>query len=219
MADCCSPSGYRHFFNRKQARRNLRRYRRKGLDKTAQRMVDYLTDRGVTGQSILEVGGGIGALHLELLRAGADRAVNVEISGGYEEVAEQLLAQENMTDRVQRDVMDFAERAEEFDPADTLVMNRVICCYPFMEKLLAAATGRSRHFLAASFPRDRRAARLAIGLGNWFLRLRRVDFQAYVHPNDAIVECATSHGFKVAMDDRDFIWRAMVFERLAPSAQ
>ncbi|MDH3425546.1 MAG: hypothetical protein OEM22_02640, partial [Acidimicrobiia bacterium] len=79
---------------------------------------------------------------------------------------------------------------------------------------MAAASGRSKRFLAASFPRDRRAARFVIGFGNGWLRFRKVDFQAYVHSNDEIVAAAAKQGFKVAFDDQDFIWRAMVFEKV-----
>ena len=217
MADCCSPSGYRHFFNQKEARRKLRQYRKKGLDGTAKQMTSYLTQRGMDDQTVLEVGGGIGSLQVELLQAGAAKAVNVDISSGYENVAKQLLAEEGLADKVERNVMDFAEQAEEFDTADTVVMNRVVCCYPFMEKLMTAASGRSKRFLAASFPRDRRAARIVVGFGNFMLRLRKVDFQAYVHSNDEIIAAAAGRGFKVAFDDQDFIWRTIVFERAAVS--
>ena len=39
----------------------------------------------VHGVSVLDVGGGIGAIELELLAAGAERATNVELSGEYEQ--------------------------------------------------------------------------------------------------------------------------------------
>ena len=212
MADCCNPSGYRHFFNQKEARRNLKTYDKRGLDGMAQAMVDYLASRGIGGDSILEVGGGIGALHVELLKAGAATATNVELSGGYEHVAGELLAREGLVDHVDRQLGDFTEVADELE-ADDVVMNRVICCYPSMERLMNAALGSTKRFLAASFPRDRLGAKIAIQLGNAYCKIRRVDFRAFVHPNDAIVATARDAGFTVAFSDRDFVWQGMVFER------
>jgi magnesium-protoporphyrin O-methyltransferase len=84
--DCCSGLGCDEFFDEKLARKDARRYRRKGLDGTAREIVAYLTNRGVEGASVLEVGGGTGTLQLEVLRGGARHAVNLELSRGYDGV-------------------------------------------------------------------------------------------------------------------------------------
>jgi magnesium-protoporphyrin O-methyltransferase len=214
VADCCNPSGYHHFFNQKEARRNLERYEKKGLDGMAQAMVDYLTSRGVSGRSVLEVGGGIGSLHLELLKAGADRATNVELSGEYEHVASELLEREGYAERVDRRVGDFTDLSGDLE-ADDVVMNRVVCCYPDMRRLMTAGLGSTNRFLAASFPRDRLGAKIAIGLGNTYCKVRNVDFRAFVHPPADIVAAALESGFTTAFSDRDFVWHGMVFERVA----
>ena len=53
MASCCDPPGYDEVFDVAFARRLAKRYRRKGLDRTAGRMVEALTDRGVDGATVL----------------------------------------------------------------------------------------------------------------------------------------------------------------------
>src|SRR5258708_33807251 len=73
MSDCCTPSGYRWIFSRKSAESQARRYRRKGLDATSARLFDVLRRRDLQGLTVLEVGGGIGDLQLQLLKAGAPR--------------------------------------------------------------------------------------------------------------------------------------------------
>src|SRR5690242_15766148 len=108
MSDCCTPRGYRRVFSEKSARAEARRYRRKGLDATSRRIFDVLRAQGVEGRTVLEVGGGIGALQIELLKAGAERAVSVELTPTYEEVAAELLEQNGLSDRVERRVADFA---------------------------------------------------------------------------------------------------------------
>ena len=79
MARCCAPSEYRRFFNSRVAAKDARRYRRDGLSETARDLVRLAGD--VRGESVLDIGGGIGALSLELLEVGAGRATSVEISG------------------------------------------------------------------------------------------------------------------------------------------
>ena len=87
---CCPPKGYTKLFSKRAARRDARRYRRGGLDDTALEMVDFLRDRGMTGASVLEIGGGVGVIQLELLKAGAGHATNLELSPEYEEQAQEL---------------------------------------------------------------------------------------------------------------------------------
>ncbi len=211
--DCCTPSGYGRFFNQRQARRDLRHYRRRGLGGTARDLASFLTERGVGGHTVMEVGGGVGALHVELLKAGAARAISVEISPEYEAVARELLEEEGLAGRVERHVADFATEAARFGGVDDVVMNRVLCCYPHVEKLMDAALGRARRYLAASFPRDRRLTRMVVRLSNWVFRVRRIDFQAYVHRPADILAAAARRGFTVAFDDHDLIWRVVVFEK------
>jgi 16S rRNA G966 N2-methylase RsmD len=61
-----------------------RRYRKRGLDRSARRMVEFLAQRGLEGASVLEVGGGVGEIEIELLKRGAARAVNLELSSAYD---------------------------------------------------------------------------------------------------------------------------------------
>jgi len=212
MADCCSVSAYGDFFNEKEARRNLRRYEKKGLDDIARSMIDYLVSRGMEGRSVLEAGGGIGTIQVELLEAGAESAVNVELSEEYESVASELLEREGLADRVQRVVGDFTELAPDLE-ADDVVLNRVICCYPYADRLMSAALTSSRRFVAATFPRDRLLARLAVGVANTYCRIRRIDFRSFVHPTDRIEVAAASEGFKVVFRNRNLVWETVVFER------
>jgi magnesium-protoporphyrin O-methyltransferase len=86
MSDCCSPKGYSSIFSEKRAHAEARRYRRRGLDRTSRRIAELL-QQGIAGRTLLEVGGGIGAIQIELLRAGITRAVNIELTPTYEGAA------------------------------------------------------------------------------------------------------------------------------------
>jgi hypothetical protein len=56
VSDCCTPKGYRQIFSEKNAAGEVKRYRRKGLDGTSKRILDFIRERGVEGKTLLEVG-------------------------------------------------------------------------------------------------------------------------------------------------------------------
>jgi len=70
-------------FSARFARRVARRYRKRGLSRSSTAIVTVLADRGIAGASVLEIGGGVGEIQVELLPGGAARATNLEISTNY----------------------------------------------------------------------------------------------------------------------------------------
>lgn len=209
---CCRPDSYGAFFGEKAARHALRRYRRRGLDGLSARMAGVLRDRGVRGATVLEVGGGIGALAVELLEAGAERATNVELSPEYEDIAAELAREHGVEQRLDRRIGDFVGEVGVPD-ADAVVMNRVVCCYPDYDALVGAAADRTRRLLVFSFPRERALVRTAFALMNLWLRLRRQEFRAFVHPVRAMLEVAQRHGLASVLEHRGIVWQVAAFER------
>ena len=147
MSDCCDRPGYQTVFSDRFARRIARTYRKRGLSRTQRRMVSFLTDRGINNASVLEIGGGVGEIQIELLSRGAREATNLEISRSYEAQAAALLERFGMTDRVTRRFVDIATSPDEVERADVVVLHRVVCCYPDYERLLSAAASRARRLL------------------------------------------------------------------------
>jgi len=190
-----------------------RRYRRKGLDSTSREIVELLKRHGIEGRSVLEVGGGIGGIQLELLKAGAARATSVELTPTYEEAAGGLLREAGLEDRVQRQVSDFVLSGITVPEADVLVMNRVICCYPDMPRLAAAAADHTREILVLSFPRATWWTRLAVTVGNFVLRAARREFQVFVHPPRSIVATLEGHGLSAVLNHAGAFWTVAAFSR------
>ena len=83
MSDCCTPRGYERIFSERSAWRQVKRFRSKGLDRTSRRVVDALKDLPLEGRTLLEVGGGVGTIQVELLRAGLARAISIELTPTY----------------------------------------------------------------------------------------------------------------------------------------
>ncbi|MFI5282659.1 MAG: class I SAM-dependent methyltransferase [Candidatus Dormibacterales bacterium] len=199
-------------FSERTAISEARRFRRSGLDRTSRRIIDLLKERGVEGRSVLEVGGGIGAIQIELLKAGAARAVSVELTPTYERVASQLLREAGLEDRVERRIADFAEAAEAIDKADIVVMNRAICCYPDMRKLAGAAADHTREVLVLTFPKRAWWVQMGLGLGNLALRVARREFHIFVHPPRDIIATAELHGLRTIANRPGFLWTLAAFQ-------
>jgi hypothetical protein len=214
MAGCCPPPGYREFFNARIARRDARRYRRKGLDASAERIVDFLRGHDITGTSLLEIGGGVGAIQIELLKAGVARATNLELSPAYEDTAAELLRERGLEARAERRLTDIVAEPAVVEEADVVVMHRVVCCYPEPKSLVGSAAGKARVWLVMSFPRERALLRLGSRLINVWLRLRRSDFRTYVHPVGTIVGTAVKAGFRPVLEQRGVVWQIAAFKRV-----
>jgi hypothetical protein len=156
MAGCCPSRDYQRFFNQRFARRLANRYRKRGLDKTAQTMVQFLQALGVEGASVLEIGGGVGELQIELLKAGAARAQNLELSPAYQQEAHRLAGQAGLQGRLDWRIHDLAADPGAVAPADLVVLHRVVCCcYPDYARLLGAAADHARRALVFSYPHQR----------------------------------------------------------------
>jgi magnesium-protoporphyrin O-methyltransferase len=215
VSDCCSPKGYRWIFSERSARSEAKRYRRKGLDSTSRRIVDFVKTQGVEGKTVLEVGGGIGAIQIELLKAGASRAISVELTPTYEEVAGELLREAGLANQVERMVMDFATAADRVSSADIVILNRVICCYPNMPRLTGAAADHARRLLLMSYPRRTWWLRIGLGLGNLVLWLMRREFHIFLHPPSEIIATSGGHGLEPILDEKGFIWTLAALRRAA----
>ena len=214
--NCCSAKGCDEFFSERVARRDAARYRRAGIDGSARRVVEFVREHGVQGRSVLEVGGGVGAIQLELLRAGAARAENVELSPAYEPYAAELLETAGLQGRVERRLLDFAAQGDEVQPADVVVLHKVVCCYPDYEALVGAAAVHARRQLALTFPRESWWLKLGIGTANLIERARRKTFRVYVHSPEAMIAVARSHGLEPTARHRGRLWEFCGLERTGP---
>ncbi|HEV8469326.1 MAG TPA: methyltransferase domain-containing protein [Candidatus Limnocylindria bacterium] len=213
MTDCCDPNGLRAVFGEARASSDARKYRRKGLDDDGRRIVDFLVARGMTDRTLLEIGGGIGALQIELLRAGAARAESVEISSAYEDVARELASEARLVERIDRRVGDFAVEHPGMDSADAVVLHHVVCCYPDMPGLVRPAAALARRWLVLTFPADRWWIRSGLRLVSGAQSLFRREFRVFFHEPSAIEAIARSAGLEPALAHRGFFWQLLALER------
>jgi 2-polyprenyl-3-methyl-5-hydroxy-6-metoxy-1,4-benzoquinol methylase len=213
MAGCCNSRGCDGFFTRRVARRAAQRYREKGIDRTARRMLAFLERAGVEGATVLEVGGGVGELQIELLKKGAAEAVNLELSSAYDEEATRLLREAGVEGRVKRRLHDLAADPNDIAPADVVVLHRVVCCYPDYERLLGAAADHARRLLVFSYPPRTMVSRLLVAAQNLFFRLRGMEFRTFAHPPARMLAVVEERGLRRAYSHHPLVWQIAGFER------
>jgi magnesium-protoporphyrin O-methyltransferase len=114
--------------------------------------------------------------------------------------------------------MDFAEAGIEVQPADVVVMNRVICCYPDMPKLAGTAADRAKGMLVMSFPNRRWWTRLGLTLANFGFRVIRLQFRVFLHPPALILAAVEHRGFKTRLNQPGLLWQVVAFERTSGGA-
>jgi magnesium-protoporphyrin O-methyltransferase len=178
-------------------------------------MVDFLRERGLEGATVLEIGGGVGAIEAELLRSGASSAVNVELSPSYEQAALELWREAGVDERAEFRVADVAQDGQNVEPADAVVMHRVVCCYPDYDALVGAAAERARHYLVLSFPRERLLIRAGLGAINLVARLLRWEYRSFVHPVAGILAAAEGQGLRPTFEHHGRIWQVAALERVS----
>lgn len=210
MAGSCCARDYEKVFGRKTAARDARRFRRRGLRGSAKTLVELAGD--VRGATVLEVGGGVGAIEIELLDYGATSATNVELAATYEDAARGLLEERGLTDRVERRVGDFVAEADSIPAHDVVVMHRVVCCYPDVNALVGAGAEHARRRMVLTFPQERRLSRAVLSAVNAVMRLTGSTFQVYIHPFDRIAAAAGAHGLGLVERRRSgYVWETAAF--------
>lgn len=214
---CCSPgdSPLDRQFDASYAARRLRAYREKGAAGLTHALIEALAAGGVEGQTVLDIGGGVGAVHHGLLRFGAAAAVDVDASRAYISVAREEAERQGHANRVQYLAGDLVRLADAVEPADLVALDRVICCYPDMAALVSRSATLARRRYGLVYPRDSWLGRVGVALLNAGYRLSRSPFRTYMHRTADVDAILTAHGLVKRLQRKTLIWQLALYERPA----
>jgi SAM-dependent methyltransferase len=200
-------------FGEATARRELRTYRRSGPARTTRWLLEGLRGGGVDGLTVLDIGAGVGAVHLDLLKHGAASAIDVDGSPAYVTVARDEAARQGLVDKVSYTVGDFVALAPIVAPADLVALDRVVCCYPDMEALVRQSVARARLRYGLVYPRDTWWIRTGGSALNLLARVARQRVRAYVHRTAEVESLVRGAGFEPRFRRTDLFWQVAVYER------
>jgi SAM-dependent methyltransferase len=210
---CAQCQGIQSMFADRMARRDLRRYRRKGPPRTTRILLDALKREGVEESTLLDIGGGVGAISNDLLEAGASSATVVDASPAYLRVAEEEAARQGHRVRIAYRAGDFVEMAKGIAPADVVTLDRVICCYDDMEALVTASAAKAERLYGLVYPRDTWWDRAGVSLANLTCRLRRTPFRVFVHDPAAVDGVIRGQGLAPRARALTPWWQVAVYAR------
>ena len=202
------------FYNQKKAASELRKYREKGPIPSTKALIDALIAEGVEGATVLDIGGGIGAVQHELLAVGAAHVTSVDASASYLEAAREEASRRGVEDRVTYRHGDFVELAESVPPADIVTLDRVLNVYPEWKRLVELSSVRAQRLYGLVYPRNTAMVRFVILVMNLILRLKRKPVRAAIRPADEIERIARANGLVPhAAQDVGPAWQVVVYRR------
>ena len=211
---CTQCQGIETTFNHRNAEKELRKYHKKGPTETTHSLVEFLKKKGTKGKSLLDIGGGVGIIQHELLRSGLASAVSVEASSAYSEVSKDEARHQGHEERIEYHHGDFIDLAPDIPMTDIVTLDRVICCYPDMEKLVDSSLSHAKDYYAVVYPLDTWWMKIGLAFSNFIQRIRRNSFRSYVHSKKAFHRLVEAHNFKRVFFRKTTFWRVEIFERV-----
>ena len=168
-----------------------------------------------TGRTVLELGCGRGLLLLDLVRAGAAHATGVDLSPVSIDAARARFEAAQLSERVDLSVGDGS--LAPLEQHDWVILDRVICCYPDVERLLANTLPAARQLYAFTTLTSRGFLGVVARVGEWIEDLwnaaRGQPCPGYVHSLDLIEERLASAGFRLRIRERKRQWHIAVYQR------
>jgi magnesium-protoporphyrin O-methyltransferase len=136
------------------AREKLARYRAHGPDPSTRALLEAISVEDIRGKTLLDIGGGVGAVQHELLRLGVAWAQEVEASTAYVAACQAEAGRQGHGDRIIHLSGDFGSVADAVEPADIVTLDRSVCCWHDPLTLIDQSAAKARWLYGLVYPRD-----------------------------------------------------------------
>ncbi len=208
---CCQ--GIEEVFSPEYVAGELKRYRARGASRTTRFLIEGIRSFGVQGFRLLDIGGGLGTIQHALLASGASTAVQVDASSAYLEASRQESQRLGLASRIDYLHGNFVDLAKDAEPAEIVTLDRVICCYGDMHKLLELSASHAKKILGLVYPRNTWWIKLGLRFQNAYLQLRRSPFRTYMHSSREVENIINATGFRRMYYRETWIWQVAIFSR------
>jgi tRNA1(Val) A37 N6-methylase TrmN6 len=197
---------------------DLKRWRDGQLNPVTRELIETIRNRGVKDARVLDIGAGVGAVHVALLEAGAVSAIDVDASREFLATARAEAERRGLAGRVEYRYGDVVELADELPAAGIVTLDSVICCYPYLEPMLAAATRSHPRLVGITYPRDVWWMRAFMRLYNLAHALRRSPARYFIHRHTQLERFMKAAGYENAHEGGIRVWRVVLYRRLAAAS-
>lgn len=206
---CCA---FEDAFDAEYAEGDLADYLKNGPAKSTQallRAVQSITD--VRDATVLDIGGGVGTVQLELLNAGARSTFDVDGSPAYITVAKREAERQGYAAHTDYLYGDFTQVADQVTSADIVTLDRVICCYPDMRSLVDAAARKTQRVLGLVWPREAWWMHAGVAVFNLFERFSKYPLIQTLHAQRDVDAVAGAHGLAMKHAQNIGLWQVRVY--------
>lgn len=195
------------------AAQDLAGWRSRGPRRATKELIEVIRAGGVEGAAVLDIGAGVGTVHLLLLEAGAATAVDVDASRAYLAAARAEAERRGLADRVAYHYGDVVQVAGVLPPADIVTLDSVICCYRSLPALLRAAVRPGPRIVGLTYPRDVWWMRAWMRAFNVLEALQRRPGRYYIHRRAQVDRLMAEAGFRESYGSGTPAWRVVVYRR------
>jgi len=196
MSVCCAHAVSAGKIYSRVARLHRWRLSKKGFGEAQKSLLQGLEQLGFKDSTLLEIGCGVGHLHLTLLESGAGSALGVDLAADMLREAENWAQQRGLDGKTRYMEGDFVNLTDRVASADITLLDKVVCCYPDAELLVNSTLAKTKRLYALIYPRNRWYTRLVIGIVALIMRLIQSDFRPYVHDPVQIEAWISARGFQ-----------------------
>ncbi len=210
---CCDYEIFDKAFDKELAEQELNEYLSTGLKKSSRPLMHVLNALPVHGKSLLDIGGGIGAITFELFAKSIQSAVHVDLSKASVDTFRAEVNRRSLRHKVESLHGDFLSHSDAISTSDLVILDKVICCYEDMEQLVNHSVRKAKYWYVYSIPRNSWLVRFRFFLDDVSDWLNGRYIPVYFHSNTAIEAIAVGAGFQKTMELLDGNWRVVVFEK------
>ena len=207
----CNCIGIEKTFGEKNAKHKLKQYLKKGAGKETKTLINAFKNFNLKNKSLLDIGGGIGAIPIELAKQGVFGVTGVDASTHYLKIAKKEIS------KILSDVKfiegDFVDLADEIPEHDIVTLDKVICCYAGMERLVSYSAKKAKKYYAIIIPREIFLIKLGLKLLNLIYLIIQNPMKVFAHKTDDVEKIIFENNFKNIFYSNTFAWQIRVYEK------
>jgi methyltransferase family protein len=197
---CC---GADLFFDKKTAKKQYKSYLKKGPSRVTKKLIGQL-EKIKTGASLIDIGGGIGAIQWWFLKHGGEQTFGVDASSGYTALAKEHAAKNNFKESAHFMMGDFTDKSEELTKADHVTLD---------EAILNLACEKATNTVSLSYPMDGFITDIFRGLMVLFMKISGSSFKPYIHRVASVRALFVDNGFELKEKELSFPWHIETYTK------
>jgi 2-polyprenyl-3-methyl-5-hydroxy-6-metoxy-1,4-benzoquinol methylase len=211
---CGQCQGIEIIFDKKNANKEYKHYLKKGAGKSTKILINALKELAGPIDSLIDIGGGIGAIQLAAAEQGAQKIINVDASSGYLEIAKKLSNKYGVRDKIEYHFGDVIDIGDSITPAEVVTLDKVFCCYDNIEGLVNSSSQLAKKYYGVVFPRDNWFSKTLFSIGNLFLSLGKNPYRAFIHSTKKIDQKLKMDGWHKSVLINRVFWQIAVYQKI-----